>query len=626
MYRGRGGYNNNRGGRGGYNNYNNNNPASNLQRANDYVNQNMITVEIQGWDNASQQDLVNFISRKARIVVSNTSVDQSGKLLLGQVRTMRDAQDLTKFSGARFAGQTLFIRIVDNFGLNNNSNFNSNSGSSSSSSNGAKDTIELLKNFLLSCYNPQIKMLDLQNVQNNQILINNGLFSNANTTSKFFPALLKVAQKEKLEIESINLSNNNLDDYTKWLNELALNFPNIKNIALSNNNFKKIDVFDRLKNKFSSLRELIIQGNPLSQDINSMQKLISIFPRLSILDGTPVRDEEKLNNILTFPINSKSMFFENDDLSKAATTFLTSYLNFWDNNRMNLISLYTQQSQFSYQCDSSVIGDYNGNTASNLWNNYTSHSRNLKRVSNEKSRMLRLFIGPEQILNTFNCLPKSKHFLDIKPENYAIETVSFPVMSGMMITIHGDFEEVGQADHQFADITTPNNNNNNKGHSYNRYKNNTHNNNNKKGVLEKRCFDRVFIVVPGANGAFIVASDMLCVKSYSSKKSWNEKGIKNADENQTNTTTNTATNAITNTNPNLINNIPNNNASLQTLPPDIASKLNPVQQELVLKVMQETRLKLEFVLMLCEQSNWDYNTAGQNFINSKSQIPSDAYI
>lgn len=249
MYRGRGGYNNNnnnnnRGGRnGGGNYYNNNNPSNNLQRANEFVNQNMVTVEIQGWNNAPQQDLVNFISRKARIIISNTSVDSSGKLLLGQVRNMRDAQDLLKFTGARFAGQTLYIRIVDNLGINNtNNNINTNNNASS-----AKDTIELLKNFLISNYNPQIKMLDLQNVQNNQILINNGLFSNANTTSKFFPALMKVAQREKLDIESINLSNNNLDDYTKWLYELSLTFPDIKNIALSNNNIKKIDVFERLK-------------------------------------------------------------------------------------------------------------------------------------------------------------------------------------------------------------------------------------------------------------------------------------------------------------------------------------------------------------------------------------------
>lgn len=217
--------------------------------------------------------------------------------------------------------------------------------------------------------------------------------------------------------------------------------------------------------------------------------------------------------------------------------------------------------------------------------------------------MMRLFVGPEQILNAFNCLPKTKHSLGTDPTNYSIETVSYPALGGMMITLHGEFEEVGQPDQQFADITS----NSNKGHGYNKYKNNQ----NRRGILEKRCFDRVFVVVPGANGAFIVASDMLCIKLYSAKKSWN-----NVDINSTfQPTPSSSSVPVTINTP-----IP------QSLPADVAGRLNLTQQELVLKIMTETRLKLEFVLMLCEQSNWDYTTAGQNFINSKSNIPPDAYV
>lgn len=618
MYRGRGGYNSNRGGRGGYNS-----PAHNLQRANDFANQNMITVEIQGWDNAPQQDLINFLSRKARIVVSNPTVDPSGKLLQGQVRTMRDAQDLVKCTGMRFANQSLHIRIVDTIGINNGVS-------------GAKmNTIDLLRNFLKSRYNGQAKMLDLSNVRNDQALINNGLFANSSTSSKFFPALMKVAEQEKIDIDSINLSNNNIDDHSRWLNDLSHSFPNVKNIALSNNNIKRIDFFDRLKNKFNSLRELIIQGNPLSQDLGAMQRIITFFPRLVILDGNQVRDEQKLSSILTFPVKSTGMFFENGDLSKVSTNFLASYFNFWDNNRMDLMSLYTPQSQFSYQCDSSVITDFSSNSSSDLWNNYTPHSRNLKRVSNQKSRMARLSIGPEQILTSFKCLPKSKHSLSTNPENYSVETVSYPALNGMLITIHGEFEEVGQPEQQFSDLTNYNNgsNSNNKGYN-NRYRNNrgyNSNNNNRRGVLEKRGFDRLFVVVPGPNGAFVVASDMLCVKQFSSKKTWNSDL-----QNKTGTDINSH---LKTGDPNLNTNISNTNgsnntinminppiASANTLPPEIAAKLNVAQQELVLKIMQDTRLKLEFVLMLCEQSNWDYNTAGQNFTNSKNQIPPDAFM
>ncbi|TID19227.1 hypothetical protein CANINC_003797 [Pichia inconspicua] len=598
MYRGRGSFNNNnRGGRGGYSG---NNSAHTLQHANEFVNQNMITVEIQGWNNAPQQDIVNFLSRKVRIYLQNTRVDPSGRLLQGQVKTKREADDLVKCTGLKFAGQTLHIRIVDDLGMGNNPS-------------SATNTIELLKNFLLSRYNPQIKMLDLQNLQNDPTLVQNGLFDSANLTSKFFPALMKVASTQKLDVESVNLSNNNIDDHSKWLSELGLQFPDVKNIALANNNIKKVDFFDRLKNKFNSLRELIITNNPLAQDFPSVQKIISFFPRLVMIDGNQVRDESKIASILTFPVKSTNMFFETEELSKIATNFLSSYFNYWDTNRTELISLYSPQSQFSFQCDSSVITDYNANSSGDLWNNYTPQSRNLKRVSNEKSRMARLFIGPEHILAAFKCLPKSRHSLAINPNDYAIETISFPALGGMMITIHGDFDEVDQPEQQFQDSTNKSFNNNS------RYRNNSRNSF-RKGILEKRGFDRTFIVVPGPNGAFIVASDMLCVKQYSNRKPWHHSDL------QQFLPVASVPSALPTTSSTPLNLISGVNSSSSVLPPDVVARLNSTQQQLVLKVMQETRLKLEFALMLCEQSNWDYNIAGQNFANSKSQIPPDAYV
>ncbi|KGK37277.1 hypothetical protein JL09_g3565 [Pichia kudriavzevii] len=604
MHRGRGGY---RGGRGGYSNAN-----SNMQRANEYANQNMISVEIQGWNNAPPQDVVNFLSRKVRIGVQNATPDATGRILVGQVRTMKEANELVKCSGMKFAGGTLLIRIADDLGVANNS----------SNPTSRVNTIELLKGFLMSRYDPSIKMLNLQSVNQDQTLVSNGLFSNANTSSKFFPALMKVAEKEKLEVESVNLSGNNIDDHSRWLHELSLSFPNIKNIALPNNNIKRIDFFDKLKNKFNMLRELIIVGNPLAQDMGAIQKLISFFPRLVMIDGNQVRDESKLEKILSFPIRSVNMFFENGDLSKIATNFLASYFNFWDSNRMELMPLYSPQSKFSYQCDSSVITDFSANSSTDLWNNYTPHSRNLKKISNEKTRNSRVSIGPEMILQAFSCLPKSKHSLTSDPDSYAIETVSFPSLNGMMITIHGDFEEVAQADQQFPES---NSQSNNRGYGKNRY-GNRNNYSSRKGILEKRGFDRVFVVVPGPSGNFIVASDMLCVKQYSDKKPWMAgKSTLNPISLPT-TQTNIPAPVVNNGSVNTCISVPLPGSPSMQLPPDVESRLNPLQKELVIKVQQETRLKLEFVLMLCEQSNWDYNTAGQNFVNSKGQIPPDAYL
>ena len=49
------------------------------------------------------------------------------------------------------------------------------------------------------------------------------------------------------------------------------------------------------------------------------------------------------------------------------------------------------------------------------------------------------------------------------------------------------------------------------------------------------------------------------------------------------------------------------------LPADIKARLNQIQQELLVKILLETKLNINYGIMLCEQSNWDYQQASVNF-------------
>jgi len=593
MYRGRGGQ------RGGYHNNNSNNngrgngsntnsfmnPQQSLDRANAFVNSNLVTVEIQGWTNATPENLVNFISRKTRISLQNVESNTITGILTATVSNMRQAQDLERCSGMKFAGNSLKIKIV-----------NKQDGTRPATSS----TIELLRSFLRMRYNPTSKMLDLTNMVNEATLVQAGLFSTTNTSSKFFSALMKLATHDKLDIESVNLSENLLDERCKYLYDLALSYPGLKNLAFANNNITRIDFLEKLKGKFSLLRELIITGNPLlnNNDPGTLKRIVSVFPRLIILNGQQVRDEARVNALFKFPVIKKAMFFETPDLSKVAANFISAYIRLWDQQRSDLLQLYTPDSQFSYQIDTTHMGSVPMNMGSN-WSNYLTHSRNLKRVSGARPRMSKLAVGSNAILKVFQSLPKTKHSLQESPNLYSMETTSFPPLNGMQITLHGEFNETGPADHPLS-------NNNHRGGKFNKY-------NQQRGPsFEKRSFDRTFVVVPGPNGNFIVASDMLLVKPYAGNSAWLE--TKNTVP-QTNVTAPLNSTTSTLQHP----------APAVNMPPDVAAKLNSEQQQLVLKIMQDTKLNLQFSIMLLEQSNWNYQSAGQNFLSSKSQIPPQAY-
>lgn len=596
MYSGRGGqrggYHNNNRNNGRNGNFNSNsfmNPQQSLDRANAFANSNLVTVEIQGWTNASPQNLVSFISRKTRLSLQNVNSNATTGILTATVKSMKQAQDLERCTGMRFAGNSLKIRILDNQDGTKNP--------------ATSSTIELLRSFLRMRYNPTSKMLDLTNMVNEASLVQAGLFSTTNTSAKFFSALMKLATHDKLDIESVNLSENSLDERCKYLLELALSYPALKNLAFANNNFTRVDFLEKLKGKFSLLRELIITGNPLlnNSDPGTLRRIVAIFPRLIILNGQQVRDEGRVNALFKFPVTKKAMFFESPDLSKVAANFVSAYIRLWDQQRTELLQLYTQDSQFSYQVDTTHMGSVPMNMGSN-WSNYLTHSRNLKRVSGARPRMSKLAVGSDTIMKVFQSLPKTKHSLQETPNLYSMETISFPSLNGMQITLHGEFNETGAADHPLS------NNNNHSGGKFNKY-------NQQRGpAFEKRSFDRTFVVVPGPNGNFIVASDMLLVKPYAGNSAWLE------SKNIAPPAAVTTPAPLNNTNPTIHPAAPTGN-----IPQEIAAKLNPEQEQLVLKIMQDTKLNLQFSIMLLEQSGWNYQAAGQNFMSSKSQIPPQAY-
>ncbi|KAI0463084.1 hypothetical protein LJB42_003100 [Komagataella kurtzmanii] len=595
-YRGRG--------RGGYgrNQFNGGNNYSSHQF---FAAQPSFTVEIRNWNNASKDDLVSFIARKTRIKLQNVIVDHTGTIQ-ATVNTQKDATDLVNWNDVKFAGQSLKITA------NTSTNGNGNAGSPDTAR-----TIQLLKQFLLSRYNAEIRFLDLTNMVNDPTLVSQGLFSSASTSSKMFPALMKLAFQENLQVDTISMANNNINDSNTYLSILGSTFPRVKNLSLQDNNIQKVRFFENCRHKFTRLRELVIMNNPLttqSMDRNYRSEVIRHFPRLIMLDGEYVRDESKVSTIFKFPAPTVSMFFENETTQGVATNFLTNYLKLWDSARDQLLQLYAPESQFSFQIDTAHPSpDPTGNStvpSGNSWSYYLSNSRNLTRISNEKSRMSRLAVGQDQILRLFNCLPMTSHKLLEKIDQFAIETWSFPQLNGIIVSLHGEFEETAAPVQPVQSGVRSH------------YKG-------QRSSLSKRSFDRTFVIVFGPNGAMIVASDLLLIRPHIPTNAWvvtkrNQEAAVGTTPSAAGSTEISRTSTPL-THPAVHPEVPNTQP--QPTSQLLNTNLTPQQQELAHKVLMETKLNPEFTLMLCEQSHWNYEAAIQTFRSShqQGQIPPHAF-
>lgn len=576
--------------------------------------QNRVKITIANWQNGSLQDLLNFISRNARVSIMNATVQ--GSLVVGYVNNIQQAQEVKKWNGAKFAGNNLKIDIDTSSGSNTNS--------------GTSSTVQFLKNLLYKRYDRQTKMLNLGELINDPELVNNNMFSAMARQSKILPAALKVAstEDELKSIESLNLANNNLKDLT-LISNLPLIFKNLKNLCLANNRFNRFQIFNQWKNKFPHLRELLMVNNQICNDRMYRSELLNIFPKLTILDNTLVRDETKLKSVFSIMpnINQQSskfqlFFFEDQNISNISTNFISNFLSLWDQDRSQLLNLYTPQSQFSISTDSSVPSStVKGSDQNPSFGHYLSTSRNFTKVSTPKLLQERLAIGPEQINNLFNSIPKTKHFLMENPNAYSVEAVAYQQVNGYLITLHGYFEEV---DKPLNDSINGNNNNKKTSMRNRRYHNSS---NNKR--LSKKTFDRTWVIISNvSNNSLVIASDLLTVRSYC-LPSWHIEQVPTPSQSSTNQNMGT-TGAISSNNPVVMSPVNNSNSTIISphlqLPPELQTKLNPIQLELLNKLQLQTKLNSEYTYMLAEQSGWNFDTAIAGFNNSVGNIPPNAFI
>ncbi|GAQ33590.1 nuclear mRNA export, poly(A)+RNA binding protein [Aspergillus tubingensis] len=475
-----------------------------------------------------------------------------------------------------------------------------NGGTSSAAETKAKMTTILGKR-----YTQQTKLLDLSKLGTDPDLLAMGIFGSTSTESKFFPALMKVwelnfdnATARREAVESVSLAHNQLANITA-VTTLASTIPDLKNLDLSNNEFKDAQSLIGWRWKFRNLEFLDLSNTPFSADPTFKDTMLKWYPKLRFLNNVEVRTAEEIAAQKKTPIPVQPPHFQDD--SQIAENFVRAFFAGYDNDRSGILSsVYDNHTTFTLNVNTSAPRAQQTETAP--WDAYIKKSRNLLKISHLPARMSRVYTGAEKIRELWTSLPATRHpDIATHPEEWLIECYPIPGLpdisgqsstgvGGLLIMVHGKFDEINGA------------------------------------KVETRSFDRTFIIGPGGGmGGIRVVSDLLCLRAYGGHEAW----IPEVPP------------AVPQAAPPAVAAAPAAPAAPAALPvaipgapegygmPAPGKADTQVQQEqLVLQMSSNTRMTLQYSEMALSGNGWNMEAALKNFEELKAQgtLPPDAFL
>lgn len=430
------------------------------------------------------------------------------------------------------------------------------------------DTKTKMKMILGKRYFPDTKLLDLSKLPSDPDLLAMGLFETTSRESKFFLALMKVwemqftnSTQRREAVMSVSLAYNQLANISA-VTTLSQTIPDIKNLDLSNNNFKDMDSLLGWRWKFRELEFLDLTGNPFSSDPSFKATMLKWFPNLKILNNVQVRTAEEVALTKKTPIPVQPPYFQ--DEGQIADNFVRAFFPGYDKDRMALLgAFYDEHSTFSLNINTSAP---RASQTGNLnWDPYIKKSRNLLKITHLPARMSRAHTGIASIRIVWGSLPETRHpDMTTRPAEWMVECHPVPGLpdptgqsatgvGGLIVTVHGSFEEnVGSA-------------------------------------VEQRSFDRTFILGPGSGpGGIRVLNDALCLRAYGGHEAWVPASL----------------DAVP----------PNAAPAVPTAAPAVAKTDTQIQQEqMIAEFSAKSRLTPQYSEMALSGNGWNLEAAWSNF-------------
>ncbi|KAK6517463.1 nuclear mRNA export, poly(A)+RNA binding protein [Arthrobotrys megalospora] len=452
----------------------------------------------------------------------------------------------------------------------------------------AQQLAVLLKNVLSSRYVADAKMLDLSALGTHPQLQGSGFFSQESTKAKMFPAMMKVADEQftnraekREQVVSVNLSGNTLSDISMVVS-LATTFPELKNLSLENNNIATFKQLEAWRFKFRKLEQLILTGNPITQLPNYREDCRKWWRSLVMLDNEVYPEPPPASKIdksagpgafPPMPLTIQPCGVVDDQ--EHTNNFLSTFFPMFDSDRNLCVqTFYNESSLFSISVNVSAPR-LSGDTKHNIqkWDAYIPKSRNMVRLRNPTAIKDRCAKGPANILKNWDTLPRTLHDVtDPSKWNYDSKNVSFGDIVGMVMSVHGEYEEPENVA--------------------------------REGIASKRSFTRSFLVLPnGANG-YLVRRDILVVRAYGGSSAWQPETLAPQPPQPA---------GVIAQAPGVIPQIPGQ--------PGIDPKQQMIQQ-----LMGQTGLTPKYAEMCLEQTGWDLAKAMQAFneVRASGTLPPDA--
>ncbi|QSZ29202.1 hypothetical protein DSL72_003713 [Monilinia vaccinii-corymbosi] len=522
--------------------------------------------------------MVSFLERKATTLDSRSQKavrvkksHKKGDIVVISV-TPEDAVTIKKLDGFVFSGSKIAIHDTEP------------SSEPKEESEDARSTREKIQAVLAARYDANLKLLNLSALGQDEQLKQMGMFDDSSIVSKLFPVLMVICNKlftsrqaKKDAIVSITLSDNQLADLSN-VTSLASTFPDLKNLDLSRNQFTGLDSLYLWRWKFRHLENLILAGNPIETLLpDYTTEIVRWYPELQQLNGVQVRTAAQVVADLEaikspFPIAGPAF----RDVGQVGENFIRQFFGAYDNDRNALLTnFYDAQSKFSLSINMSAVRDRNHPMPLPPWAAYNKVNRNLVKYTHLSTRLSRQYTGIQALQPIWSNLPKTRHpEIATQPEKYLVECQTLPGLpdpsgqsaagvDGLLITIHGEFEE---------DIT------------------------NFEGKA-LRSFSRTFILGPGGlNGPPIrVISDLLALRAWGPLAQ----------------TLVQATQAV---------------QAVPAVPtPGVPLTAEQQQAILAEKLAIETGMNLQYSAMCLTETGWDLEKAYVAFQATKANLPAEAF-
>jgi nuclear RNA export factor len=478
----------------------------------------------------------------------------------------------------------------------------------------AEKTKAMLRSVLERRYDMDAKFLDLSALGQDEELKASAIFDSKSTTSKFFPALMRVLElafdnkaERDAAIQSVSLAHNDLENLTV-VSTLSETLPNLHNLDLSNNKLATLDSISLFKRRFHHLKHLILSGNPLEQnEPNYATEIVKWYSSLTQLNNIQVRTKEEAaarSKVTHMPFPIRSPLFQ--DEGGIAENFIRNFFVGIDTDRTALANVfYDDNSEFSFAVNTSAPRDPadTNRPGPQEWEQYINNSRNLKRLTQLPARKKRQFNGAKAIADVLTSLPATKHpDLATQASQWLIESHIQPNVpdptgqsptgvDGFQISVHGEFQELQS--------TT--------------------------GLPGKlRSVDHLFIVGPGGSTGVRIHSHQLTIRAYGGSQAYQPEdlaayaaivGTSNLPPSQPDSSSAPA---------------PANSAvaapatSQPSQPP--AGMTVELAEQMVLELQKQTRMTLQYAKDCLEQVNWDFNKALEVFGNVRASLPAEAFV